>query len=269
MDYRVGFCQYKPELMKPEQNIERLAQLLQGVAADLLVFPELALSGYVFRDKEELINYSEPTDSGRTVDFFRQFAKENDVSCVVGFPERVKKGNDTIVYNSCFLANPDGSYYVYRKIHLFNREKLMFTPGDGDFSVYPAKKGVRIGMMVCFDWIFPESARTLALKGAQIICHPANLVLPWCQQAMITRSLENRLFTITSNRVGDEVNGEIKMSFTGQSQVTATKGEVLKRFDTVEEGIWITTINPEEADDKMVTPHNHAMTDRRPDKYFD
>lgn len=270
MEYKVGFCQYKPELKNVAKNLDRLSDLLQGVKADLLVFPELAVSGYVFQDKNDLESVSEDAHEGETARFFRQYAKENDVSCVVGFPELVKDNeNNTQIYNSSFLANPDGSFYVYRKTHLFNREKLMFAPGDGELIVCPAKHGVLIGMMICFDWIFPESARTLALRGAQIICHPANLVLPWCQQAMITRSIENRVFTITSNRVGQETNGSITMTFTGQSQVTTPKGIILNRYNETEEGVWVTSVNPTEANNKMVTDFNHVLNDRRPYKYED
>jgi predicted amidohydrolase len=83
---------------------------------------------------------------------------------------------------------------------------------------------VKVGMMICFDWIFPESARTLALKGAQIIAHPSNLVLSYCQQAMFTRAVENRVFTITANRTGTEINGDKELYFTGKSVIVDTKG---------------------------------------------
>jgi len=76
-------------------------------------------------------------------------------------------------------------------------------------------------MMICFDWFFPESARTLALKGAQLILHPSNLVMPYCQDAMITRSIENRVFSITSNRIGREGG----YNFTGKSQIVSFDGK--------------------------------------------
>jgi len=268
MEYSVGFCQYKPILMDVDSNLGKLNKMLDGVEADLIVLPELALSGYVFKDKKELEAVSEDPNDGKTVIFFKKLSLKNNTSYVVGFPEKgTDKQGNPVIYNSCFLVNPDGSYFVYRKIHLFNREKLLFTPGDGGFEVVPAKYGIKIGMMVCFDWIFPESARTLAMKGAQIICHPANLVLPWCQQAMITRSVENRVFIITSNRIGNEVNGELVMTFTGQSQLTSPKGEIINRLDTVQEGTWVASINPHDAQEKMVTEYNHIFNDRRPEYY--
>ena len=121
--------------------------------------------------------------------------------------------------------------------------------------------------MICFDWQFPESARTLALKGAQIICHPSNLVLPWCQQAMKTRSLENRVFSITSNRVGIEYNNGETMEFTGNSQILGTKGEVLLQLDEKNEGIGTIIIDPNLALDKSVNPLNDVFKDRRREMY--
>jgi len=123
-------------------------------------------------------------------------------------------------------------------------------------------------MMICFDWQFPESARSLALRGAQIICHPSNLVLPWCQEAMKTRSLENRVFSITSNRTGTEINGEYKQYFTGKSQILGTKGEILIRMNDTEEGIYSVVIDPELASDKKVSEVNSVFADRRPSMYY-
>jgi predicted amidohydrolase len=264
MEYRVGFCQFKPELLNVDANLEKLKVMLKGVEADLIVLPELAFSGYIFKSKEEVLTIAEEPGTSKSIDLFRKLAAENNTSYIAGFAEL----DGEKVYNSCFLVNPDGTLYVYRKTHLFSREKLFFDRGDSGFFVVEAKSGVKIGMMVCFDWIFPESARTLALKGAQIICHPSNLVLPWCQQAMITRSIENRVFTITANRTGREKNGEFEMYFTGQSQVTTPKGEVLNRLNETEETVWITNIDPELANNKMVTEFNHVHNDRRSEFYL-
>ncbi|MFO0767873.1 MAG: nitrilase-related carbon-nitrogen hydrolase [Nitrospiraceae bacterium] len=89
----------------------------------------------------------------------------------------------------------------YRKTHLFFEETLFFDPGDSGFQVWDVG-GAKVGVMICFDWFYPESARTLALMGADIIAHPSNLVLPHCPDSMVTRCLENRVFSITANRIG-------------------------------------------------------------------
>ena len=121
--------------------------------------------------------------------------------------------------------------------------------------------------MICFDWIFPEAARNLALQGAQVICHPANLVLPYCQAAMVTRSLENAVFSITANRTGSETTTQQSLHFTGSSQIIGPKGQ--KLASATEEGtnLKIVEVNPEQASDKFFTPQNNLFTDRRPDTY--
>jgi len=122
--------------------------------------------------------------------------------------------------------------------------------------------------MICFDWIFPEAARTLALLGAQVICHPANLVLPHCQKAMITRSIENRLFIITANRIGTESKpGSEPISFTGRSQIVGPEGTVLARAPRARRMVALVEIDPALALDKRITPENDILLDRRPELY--
>lgn len=263
MTYRVSVLQFEPRLLDLKGNLERLAKLLSGLETDLVVLPELCSSGYMFLSRDEVASVSEEVPSGAAFGTFSTLAWENQFSIVYGFAERA---GDRF-HNSAALINPDGSHHIYRKTHLFNREKLFFTPGETGLNVWPAKHGVMVGMMICFDWQFPEAARTLALKGAQIICHPSNLVLPWCQQAMITRSLENRVFSITSNRTGKEANGPESLEFTGQSQILGTKGEILIRMNETETGVRTCAIDPALALDKQVTPRNDAFADRRPALY--
>ena len=263
MKYKVGVCQFKPQFLKPKKNLEHLTSLLSEQKADLIVLPELAISGYLFSNQKKKKKVSEDPKNGLTATCFKQLAEENNTSYVIGFAEKAASG----IYNSSMLVNPDGSVHTYRKTHLFYEEKKWFKPGNTGFKVFKAKKNIKIGMMVCFDWIFPESARSLALNGAQIIAHPANLVLPWCQQAMKTRSLENRVYSITSNRTGTEKNNNNKLTFTGQSQILNPKGEIIKRFNETEEKLFITEIEPELADDKNITDYNHAFNDRRTELY--
>jgi predicted amidohydrolase len=261
--YKVGVVQFRPLFLNVQENLKKLENLLSSVQADLLVLPELATSGYLFKNKQELEAVAESAVDGVTVRFFKKLAKEMNTSYVVGFAE--KEGKQ--YYNSSLLANPDGQVFIYRKTHLFFEEKQWFQPGNLGFNVFAAKNGVKVGLMICFDWIFPESSRTLTLRGAQIIAHSANLVLPWCQQAMITRSLENQVFSITANRIGTEVNGESELTFTGMSQILSTKGEILHRCTEQEETVQIVEICPEKADDKQITKYNHLFSDRRPELY--
>ena len=126
---------------------------------------------------------------------------------------------------------------AYRKTHLFAEEKKWFDPGDTGFQVFDMGQ-VKIGVMICFDWWFPESARVLALKGADIFCHPANLVMPQCQRVMPAHSLLNGVFTITANRVGtEERGGKAPLQFTGKSQIVDPRGEVLVKLDGEDTGV--------------------------------
>ena len=263
MDYRVSVVQFKPDFFAVTENLNKLITMLLEMETDLVVLPELCLSGYVFQKQEEVEKVSETIPEGFVFQEFCQLSTEKGFSIVYGFAEKAENR----YYNSAALINPDGSYYIYRKTHLFYREKLFFTPGDTGFQVFSAKGNILIGIMICFDWQFPESARTLALKGAQIICHPSNLVLPWCQQAMKTRSLENRVFSITSNRVGIEYNNGETMEFTGKSQILGTKGEVLLQLDEKNEGMGTIIIDPNLALDKSVNPLNDVFKDRRREMY--
>lgn len=261
--YKVGVLQFEPKLLKVDENLAYLEEMLQDQEADLIVLPELATSGYVFNSQEEVLSVAEDAKTGKTAQLFTRLAKDLDCSLVIGFPE-LYQGK---IYNSCSLFNPDGQIFTYRKTHLFFEEKIFFQAGDTGFQVFPAKGGVKVGLMICFDWQFPESARSLALRGAQIIAHPSNLVLPWCQKAMTIRSLENRVFSITSNRIGREINGDKDLYFTGMSQILNTKGELLTSLSKTEEAINFVRISPAEALNKTVTEHNDAFSDRRPDLY--
>ncbi len=125
----------------------------------------------------------------------------------------------------------------------------------------------RVGMMICFDWIYPESARTLALRGSQLIIHPSNLVLPYCPDAMITRCLENRVFAATADRVGRENRGSFDLRFIGTSEIVSPRGEVLARLGTSEPGIATVSVDLHAADQKKINKHNDLLADRKPEQY--
>lgn len=258
---RVAAVQFGPEFGEVEANLDRVLALTAGEKADLFVLPELALSGYVFGSKDELLALSQAEDAPE-LDRIADAAAAMKAVIVVGFAERA----GTEVFNSALLAGPDGERAIYRKIHLFDREKDLFTPGDRPPEVVEVR-GVRYGLMICFDWIFPETARTLALKGADVLCHPANLVLPYCQDAMVTRCIENRVFAVTANRTGTEARAGLSLTFTGLSEVVSPPGVILARGSSDREEVLVVEIEPAAARDKLVTPANDVFLDRRPDLY--
>lgn len=260
---RVGVYQNNPAFGEVERNVEQAVKEISSANVDLVVLPEFFNTGYQFVSRQEALELAEEIPSGETCRAMSALARSNEISIVFGLPER--EGNR--VYNSAAVVNPEGFLGRYRKIHLFFEEKAVFDPGDTELEIFETK-GTKIGVMICFDWIFPESTRILALLGARIICHPANLVLPYCQDTMLTRSLENGVFSLTANRVGTEARGgKDGMTFTGGSQIVDNRGRRLAAFDEKETGVLTAEIEPNQAENKRVTIYNDLFGDRRPDFY--
>jgi len=235
---------------------------MEGKEAALFVLPELFNTGYLFTSRKELEELAEEVPEGRTSQALIRFCQTKGTWVVAGLAER----SEGKLFNSAILIGPSGLVGTYRKVHLFDQEKSWFSPGEAGFSVYEVK-GIKLGLMICFDWIFPEAARVLALKGAEIICHPANLVLPWCQKAMVTRSIENRVFIVTANRTGWERRKGKELKFTGGSQITGPGGELLLQAPLAGEKVGIADIDPSMARDKAITKENDLFSDRRPKLY--
>lgn len=260
---KVGFLQFGPILMQVEENIDKISKIISTTGNfDLLVIPELANSGYVFVNKSELAEVAEEIPNGYFVEKLTELAKEKDGYIVSGICE--KKGET--FFNSSVLVGPEGYIGKHRKIHLFDREELFFQPGDGEFRLFNVR-GMNVGLLICWDWIFPEATRSLALQGMDILAHSTNLVLSYCQSAMITRSIENRIFTITSNRTGFEKNGEFELHFKGQSQITSPDAKRLAQAGTDTEELQLAEIDVEKARNKWLSDRNHIFEDRRPEKY--
>ncbi len=255
---KVGFVQFDPLFGEKERNVRRSIELMEGAEADLWVLPELCNTGYLFCSKEEVEDLAETVPDGASVRAWREMARERKVHIVAGIAERAHGK----VFNAAVLVRPSGEVNVYRKAHLFDEEERWFEPGDTGFEVIDIGPA-RIGMMVCFDWIFPEAARILALKGADLICHPANLVLPYCPAAMVTRCIENRVFAVTCNRIGTERRGGNTLRFIGSSQIVDPKGQVLVRAERDEESVQVVGIDPTLARDKQITERNELFEDRR------
>jgi len=253
--------QFHPLFGGVARNIAKVVDLVRGQEADLWVLPELFATGYQFRDRAELEALAEGAEGPTVCAMADQAARLRTRFCG-GFPER----DGDAVYNAAFLVGPGGLEAVYRKVHLFDREQDLFQPGDRGFRAVDVG-GVRAGLMICFDWLFPEAARSLALDGAQLLLHPANLVLPHCPDAMPVRCLENRVFAITANRVGTETRTGSRLEFIGCSQVVDPRGRIRVRAGATEERAVAVDLDPAEALDKHITPRNDVFRDRRPDRY--
>jgi len=251
---KVGFFQFAPRFKDKEANLIQIERVLETTEFDLLVLPELSITGYAFGSRDELLPFAESIPGPTTE---RLISRLGERILILG----LAMVEDDNLYNVA-VALTQQKIHIYEKVHLFRKEKEIFTPGRTGFSVFDYC-GFKIGLMICFDWIYPEAARSLALHGADIIAHPSNLVLPYCQDAMVTRSLENRVFIITANRIGVER----EYRFTGKSQITGPEGEVLIRVGE-EEVVKVIEIDPGRSREKRITPENDLFQDRRPELYF-
>ena len=259
----VGYFQFNPIFGDIKRNLDRVTTRLTQVRCDLMVLPELFASGYQFVSQEEVESLAESVPDGPTTTRLMELARDRGMHLVAGLAER----HGQRYYNSAVLVSPSGLLGVYRKAHLFYEETVFFSPGETGFQVWDIGSA-KVGVMICFDWFYPEAARTLALKGADIICHPSNLVLPHCPDAMVTRCLENRVFSLTANRIGfEERGGKDRLTYIGNSEIVTPRGRILHRAPSDQEELTVLEIDPREARNKSLNPYNDLLRDRRKHLY--
>lgn len=261
---RAGVLQYAPAFGEVRRNLETVAHWVERAGKlDLLVLPELFSTGYRFVSREEAAALAEPFPDGPACKAMARWAAALGGVVVGGFAER----DGDRLCNSAAVFGPSGPIGLYRKVHLFAEETEIFAPGDRGFPVWGLPWG-RLGVMVCYDWRFPEAARTLALAGADVIAHPSNLVHRQCPRVMPARAIENRVFTLTADRTGEDARpGKPALRFAGQSLGVAPSGEVLFLIPPGEEKLVALEIDPAAARDKSLNPQNDILQDRRPEQY--
>lgn len=252
----VGFIQFNPVRGDVESNLETVSKLLADVEADIMVLPELFNTGYSFSSADEIGPLAEDAANGKTTRRLIKASRENDVCLIAGFAEN--EGGK--LYNSAIVVDKE---YIgsYRKVHLYGTEKKLFTAGT-EFETFPVR-GINLGVMICYDWYYPESMRTLALAGADLIAHPANLVMPYCPDGMVTRCLENMVWAVTSDRVGSEG----AFTFKGMSQVTSPKGDIIYRASEDNEEVKVFEIDVELSKNKNLNRYNNIFDDRQTNAY--
>jgi len=255
---KVAIIQNNPVWGEKEKNINELIRLMNKEKADLYILPEMAYTGYQITSKEEAQSLADTVDS-ENISRFAKFSKEQDCAVTVGFPEKAADGN---IYNSSVMITPEGELHIYRKTHLFYKEKLFFAPGNTGFNVHEWR-GVKIGLAICFDWYFSESFKTLALIGADIIAHSSNLVMPYCQTVDYARAIENRVYIATANRIGSEARDGEKLTFTGQSVLVSPRGEYLIKAPSDDTGCFTAQIDAAMSRNKKLNEFNDVLADRR------
>ena len=210
LEVRVACQQLPVEVGQLERNRALTREAVReavSAGARLVVLPELSNSGYVFESADEARACAEPAD-GATLRGWSEEAGQGDAVVVGGFCEL---GEDGLLYNSAAVVDGGGVVAVYRKLHLWDREQLVFEAGRDCAPVLDTRVG-RLGVGVCYDLNFPEVARGLALAGADIVVLPANFPghpRPEGERpievtlAMATAHL-NHVFVAVCDRCGDE-----------------------------------------------------------------
>jgi predicted amidohydrolase len=260
MTIKVSVIQFQPALADPEENIRRLSPLFDSVRGSrIVVLPELSNSGYNFKGYDEAQKYSEVIGNGGLFqDFLLGEAKARNIVIVSGINER----DGDKLFNTAILVGSEGVIGKYRKAHLFMNEKDIFQKGNLGFPIFDLGD-IKIGMMICFDYLFPEPWRMMAEKGADIVCHPSNLLTMNAHHCLPGLSLMNRMYIATANRYGTE--GDI--TFSGLSVITEPSGVITCMASAGNSEIISAEIDPEISRNKMITARNHVFYDRRPEIY--
>jgi predicted amidohydrolase len=265
---KIAGVQMDPKMLQKERNLARCLQFIQLTAnegARLIIFPECALTGYIFSSLEEALPMAEPIP-GPSTDKMLDVCNELNVYVVMGLLE--KDGDKC--YNACVLLGPQGLVGKHRKVHLPYLGVDRFVDyGDIPFSVYDTAVG-RIGMGICYDGLFPEHARVLALEGADIVVLPTNwprMTQGTPKYVIPTRAMENHIFYAAVNRVGEERG----VKFFGRSRIAYWLG-ILADGKPYEEDVLYAEIEPAKAREKhmVVRPGEfevHLFKDRRPEFY--
>jgi predicted amidohydrolase len=267
---KVAAVQTNPVLMEKEDNLKvilRNTRVASDNDARLIVFPECSLTGYIFNSRAESLPYAESIP-GPTTKKLATLCKELNVYVIFGLLE---KDNEKL-YNVAALIGPEGLIGSYRKNHLpYLGIDRFVDRGDRPFEVYKTPCG-NIGIEICYDIIFPENSRIMALKGADILALPTNFPKGrgemLTEYVVTTRAIENRVHVVTANRIGSE-RGH---GFSGLSKIVSASWDTLALASPDKEEIIYAELDLEAARKKHDTikagqHETDFIKDRRPELY--
>ena len=270
---KVAAVQMEPTFMDKQAGLKKILHQIDeasAAGARLIVLPECALTGYVYQSQTETEEVAEPIP-GPSVDIFTRKAQEKNVYIVVGMVEAYGMN----YYNVSVLVGPEGFIGKYRKMHPWcaaeSQWPITFGEASQGYPVFETEIG-KIGMMICYDAWIPETARMLALNGADIIAFPTNSVgVPagnaCFDHVLQTRAMENHVWIVAADRIGTER----EVPFAGRSQILDIHGNVMIEASVDREEIVYADITPTAATrDKMLVPELTASDlwwIRRPDTY--
>jgi len=255
---KIALIQFSPVLGDVKKTLLILKPLLEKCSgADIVILPELANSGYNFNSKNHASECAENIKDSIFISELKYYCEKYKYSIATGFCEK----ENEILYNTAIFFNHEEIFLKYRKLHLFMKEKEIFH--EGNLKLPSCNfKGMKIAFLICFDWMFPEVWRELALENVDLIIHPSNLVLKYAQKVIPAYSIVNKIFIATVNRNGHER----ELEFTGNTIFTDPNGNNMVDFDNNTD-VQIVNINIQQARDKEITSLNNAFTDRRTDIY--
>lgn len=260
-----------------EKNVLKISALVREAAsqgAQIILPPEL-FQGYYFcrHHDDKFFDRAKQTNDSQILRHFSSLASELGVAIPVSFFEK----DGPHYYNSLAMIDADGrNLGVYRKSHIPTgpgyEEKYYFRPGNSGFKVWASRFG-KIGVGICWDQWFPEAARILVMKGAQILFYPTAIGsephdtsldtrLPW-RRAMVGHAVSNATAVVASNRIGHEEG----QNFYGNSFIADHQGNLLKEFQDKEEGVLVGEIDL--AAQARYQAAFGFFRDRRPELYED
>jgi predicted amidohydrolase len=257
------------EIGSVEANRRKVTERIReaaGGGAQLVIFPECALTGYCFESLKEAAPFAEPVD-GPSTNAIAEACRETGAHAVVGFIEKDAPG----FYNAAMVVGPNGLVSIYRKVHLpFLGVDRFLTPGERPFAILELPFG-KVGVNICYDASFPEAARTLKLLGAELIILPTNWPAgAWRTAEFVinTRASENHVNFAAVNRVGIE-NG---WRFIGRSKVVDFNGDALAEASRESEEILFVEVDLQQANNNRIinvagSYEIDRLADRRPDFY--
>lgn len=268
----VATVQFEPIIGERAGNlaaIERLAKAAKTQGAEIVVLPELADSGYTFRDGEEVAALAGPVPGGPSAETLRRLAEELGFYIVSGIAEQ----DGDRFYNSALLCGPEGYIGKYRKLHLWNNENRLFRKGDLGLPIFDLPFG-RIGIAICYDGWFPETFRQLALAGAELVCVPTNWV-PMAGAEGVPEPMANILHKAAAHTNGlyiacaDRIGIERGQSFIGRSLIVGPQGWPISGPASADrEEILLAQIDLSSVTEtRTLNSFNHLLGDRRADVY--
>lgn len=254
---KLTLAQFSPKLGDKKYNLERITEYMEKANkqnSDIIIFPELCLSGFLIEDFLDEISES---INGPSLQYVKKICSQLKIHTVFTFPQKAENG---LVYNSAALIDDMGQIIgVYNKVHLFDFERRYISRGS-EFPVFQTKLG-KIGIAICYDLEFPETARILRLNGAEIIFSATNNMAPYQDDQAIyvkSRAKENQIPVAICNRIGSELN----YNFFGESVVADAFGKTILSYDDKE------NIKTVEVDlNPMTDPKLGYIANRQPGLY--